>query len=696
MHYNKMIYYIAPGLLHYMALRLPIGVESWFKSKRYPGGVQVKKITCIPDSGGCVDIEFALSGLYDNDDNDFNDDDNMEVKDEDGTMSTMAATDVSAASNGEDEGRRRRRLGRKSPSSPASAAFHDEGGLPSNNNYQAAASYNRSIHDTVGKYIKLHIPDLSSQSHPFTIFAQCCTPTTRRQSSSSIDSVHILFRPIGSFTKSLSKRLQALTLHSLPESHGRIRSSRDKSKCPKMFMNGMRCNTLDMFRKATMAHDKVIIIAGGVGIVPYISLIHAIRQHTITTTSNMMHAKEREEDMMNDESIIVKNHLRLIYNDGEVEDDDEEDYGERKRIEDMEQNFSDGTSMSSADSNSTKCIEVHWMSRDEGLIRHVVKNYLEPHCHADDELTSNDMRRYNSNSPPSCPITINFVVHHTSLKSSTVDQVRIESNSNSNDADSDESDPTTWAPSENHVSMEVGGDISPEHYAFPTSVYEGNRSSPIPNVMPTVTYTSIVFGGMRIVNYCYTHIQNKKVFQTRPIAVVGIVAFAMVASLVSYGVILLGELSYSKLFAYAKIGTAHANHDVNSEIEFGLVSDSVGREQIESNDDNDDGNEGHSELYTPAKSNTLSSSCHTKDRPAVMSISHRQGRPDLEALLQNAVKGETHEDIVDNGSSNVGIFMCGPNVMSNSVWKAIKSVENGQSCCSRGTSIAVYQEGFEL
>jgi len=462
-------------------------------------------------------------------------------------------------------------------------------------------------------------------------------------------------------------------------------------------MNGMRCNTLGMFRKATMAHDKVIIIAGGVGIVPYISLIHAIRQHSITTTSNMMHDKKREEDMMNDESIIVKNHLRLIYNDGEVEDDDEEDCGERKRIEDMEQNFSDGTSMSSVHSNSTNCIEVHWMSRDEGLIRHVVKNYLEPYCHADDGLTSNDMRRYNSNSPPSCPISINFVVHHTSLKSSTVDQARIESNSNSNAADSDESEPTTWVPSQNHVSMAVGGDISSEHYAFPTSVYEGNRSTPIPNVMPTVTYVSIVFGGMWIVNYCYTNIQNKKVFQTRPIAVVGIVAFAMVVSFVSYGVILLGELSYSKLVAYAKIDTAHANHDANSEIEFGLVSDtSVGREQIESNDDDDDGNEGHYELYTPAKHNTISSSCPAKDLPTVMRISHREGRPDLEALLQDAMKGDAQEENFYDGSNNFGIFMCGPNVMSNSVWKAIKSVENRKSCCSRGTSIAVYQEVFEL
>ena len=520
MHYNKMIYYIAPGLLHYMGLCLPIGVESRYRSRRYSGGVKVKKITCIPDSGGCVDIEFSLSrGTYDNNDDEFDDDDDecndvaVAVKDEESTISTMVATDASASC---DDGYVGKQQGRQSPSSSlASVGLLDLGGESSNINYQTSTKGNLSIHDTVGKYIQLHVPDLSNQSHPFTIFAPCRTPTScRRQPSSSVDSVHILFRPFGSFTTALSNRLQAL---SLLQPHPTV-SIRDKStSCPTMFVNGMRCNTLDMLHKATMTHDKVVIVAGGVGIVPYISLLHAIRQQCMTTMSNIMNDKKRIEAVMNDESIIVKNHLRLINNDGEV-GDEEDDYLEigLEKVQDAEQNGHGGDTYLSHSSRTyrTKCIDVHWMSRDEGLVRHVLKNYLEPYCHVDDELISIDMR--NGSPPAACPISINFIVHHTSLKSSTVDPARTESICYIND----QPEPTSWAPCQDHVSTAVEGKTSSAYYAFPNSVYKGNNQSTMQNVIPTVTYASIVFGGMWIVNYCYTNIQNKKVFQTRPIAVV--------------------------------------------------------------------------------------------------------------------------------------------------------------------------------
>ena len=59
MHYNKMIYYMAPSLLYYLASNLPIYVEGWYK--RYVrGGVKVSKVVCIPDSGAFICCTLSL------------------------------------------------------------------------------------------------------------------------------------------------------------------------------------------------------------------------------------------------------------------------------------------------------------------------------------------------------------------------------------------------------------------------------------------------------------------------------------------------------------------------------------------------------------------------------------------------------------------------------------------------------------
>ena len=51
-----------------------------------------------------------------------------------------------------------------------------------------------------------------------------------------------------------------------------------------------------------------------------------------------------------------------------------------------------------------------------------------------------------------------------------------------------------------------------------------------------------------------------------------------------------------------------------------------------------------------------------------------------------------------SSNDDVGIYMCGPTVMTDSVWKAVKK-ENSSVCnaISNGTQqVAVYQEIFEL
>lgn len=167
--------------------------------------------------------------------------------------------------------------------------------------------------------------------------------------------------------------------------------------------------------------------------------------------------------------------------------------------------------------------------------------------------------------------------------------------------------------------------------------------------------------------------------------------------------LLLGELLYSKMFVYSKLDDGNIgvrDHNVRSEIECGSGNSSLSQEQVVSVDN--DAINGHLESYPPTNPTSSFSSCRAEDHPTVMRISHEQGRPDFGALVTDAVKGEAQpEIIVDDVSSNAewmdsGIFMCGPNAMTSSVWKAVKTVERRQSCCNRGSSIAVYQEVFEL
>lgn len=549
-HYSRMIYYFAPGMLHYLGCNVPLWVESWCTKwkRRGKGGVLVKKVTCVPDSGGCVDIEFMLDG------GDYEVDGDRGV--EEGNLKCQLKVTPSASSS----------------------------------------THPRSIYDTVGQYIKLHIPEISSQSHPFTIFAHSLPD--RHSQNESVNSMHILFRPVGSFTKELAQRLKVLTLLPKQSKH----QSNTNSTCPRMFMNGVRANTLDMLVKATNTHDKVVIIAGGVGITPYISLLHAIRQLSIAT---MLGKKEMSPNTAHDE---------------------------------------DSTDASSC--STAKCIDVHWLSREEGLIRHVLK-YLEPYRHVAKDVW---------NGTP--PMTINFTVHHTSK---TLPKMESFASTNSLSRASDDEPTNTWQPTQ----------VNPSACPFATSSFEWNPSSPKRNALNAATYAFIVFGGMGIVHACVTQVQQKHVFQTRPVALVSALGFAFIAALLSYGVV---------LFVSSK---SRVGDDVKGEIEL---------KRMTTNEKEDSDFEAFTSfVFDEQRSDPASSALPKSKDNAVMSISHSQGRPDLDAIVRDAV------DDGGVGKRDVGLFMCGPDSMSKRIRDAVRREEdNNRLCVPGGPMIAVYQEFFEF
>eukprot|EP00571_Detonula_confervacea_P012578 CAMPEP_0172311452 /NCGR_PEP_ID=MMETSP1058-20130122/14716_1 /TAXON_ID=83371 /ORGANISM="Detonula confervacea, Strain CCMP 353" /LENGTH=1027 /DNA_ID=CAMNT_0013024621 /DNA_START=265 /DNA_END=3348 /DNA_ORIENTATION=+ len=684
MHYNKAIYFIAPSFLYYTASNLPVHVESlikWWRQRR-DGGIQVSKVVCIPDSGGCVELSLRMNNA------------------------------VQAVGALDDD--------------------RDDGIIPT---HHGVLNEFQSFHDTIGKYIQLHVPEISLQSHPFTIFTH---------PNNNENNIQILFRPCGSFTTTLSKRLKALTLLPEPtpseiENHqhtffqnnptgGMLQSRHYEKSCPKMLVNGIRCATSDkMLENVMKVHDRTVVIAGGVGIASYISLIHALRLQSVMIMADALNNNNGEE--VDDDTSIVNNHRRLIYNDG---DDDLEGGLEDGHVVNGE-NVNDiiGNRTTAAAAHNTKLIDVHWMSRDEGLIRHVMENYFEPFCHLDDTgtvLSTTKRKNGHDASCSTCPISINIVVHHTSPHSSLSDALNSSSPSNNNNNNaSDSSEPTTsWQPGQQHASMSTGQDINSDSSSFalfPTSTYEGNtKPSPSQNIVPAVTYASIMFGGMWIVNYCYNNIQDRHVIETRPISVIGILVLAILVSVASNAIVLVSNLFYSKLFPYTKLessghgaaATAAAAAGVENGNNSGQVPNIIiGQQQLWIDHDENDGalnnmasssDDKNLEPHTLSPSNNASqaSNSHT-----IMKISHSQGRPNLAAIVQDAMKKVEADSISggnghNNGSGgmDVGIFMCGPTPMYSSVWTAVKKEERSGILCKRSTSntpaVTVYQESFEL
>jgi predicted ferric reductase len=97
------------------------------------------------------------------------------------------------------------------------------------------------------KYIKLCAPNISMVWHPFTVYNHPNDPTTLR----------MMFRPIGPFTKALRSSLVNLDKRPITLIDGFYRGS-------------------DHCQQAMMCHDHVSLVAGGVAMTPFISMIFAV------------------------------------------------------------------------------------------------------------------------------------------------------------------------------------------------------------------------------------------------------------------------------------------------------------------------------------------------------------------------------------------------------------------------------------
>jgi hypothetical protein len=488
----------------------------------------------------------------------------------------------------------------------------------------------------IGKYVRLTVPEISSKSHPFTAF---CDPNHHHQQQQHLK---ILFRPIGKFTTQLSKRLELLvtspeltpseyTLHSSSRTDAAAAATTTRLP-PKMLINGV--STSSNLVAQSMKHDHMIIVAGGVGIVPYINLISSLYKNGMSGGGGQQRRSSYELDDDHDDD-----GMEYFDNNGEDGAVDEE----QSRIQ------------------RTRRVDIHWISRDEGLIRHIVDNYL-----------SFFYRRDGNNSNT---LLITISVHHTNESSAL-------STSNMDEPATTETTLTQYmAPSESITSL-----------ASPTSLYEGNKRSLLQNVLPTLVFASIVFGGPWIINYCYENIQDKHVMETRPISVIGIIIWSVVVSIASLVLVKMTE-TFSRVVAYTKLDNGVGVEEMdngNGEIECGeMPRDATTDESVSSSDDNMSIDHDDGEAQREGGVGLKNGEC--REHQLAVPIAHLQGRPDLRAMFRSAI-----ERAQDEEETNLGVFICGPSMLTDAVSKAIKNSQEQRGCGHNEPRVYIYQEMFEL
>lgn len=111
-----------------------------------------------------------------------------------------------------------------------------------------------------GYYAQLQAPEISSISHPFTVNAVPGTDNLLR----------IIVKVRGEFTKKLSNQI--------------IRnedSISDEAAFPRLHLEGYfgHCNRVGQ----VLMHDVAVMVAGGIGITPYLSLLHEVQRILIQT-----------------------------------------------------------------------------------------------------------------------------------------------------------------------------------------------------------------------------------------------------------------------------------------------------------------------------------------------------------------------------------------------------------------------------
>lgn len=310
-----------------------------------------------------------------------------------------------------------------------------------------------------GKYVRLCVPEISQVWHPFTVYSHNGDP----------NSLKITFRCIGPFTRKLSNRL------SLSKSSG--------VQYPKILVEGYY-GTDDHLSHA-LGHDKVIIVAGGIGIVSYISLINSICSAAMKASSP-----------------------------------------------------TDTNGMHSDPDFQTKTLVLHWVCRDEGLIKFMLNRYLE----IDKESIS------------ITGFSFNISIHHTSKTSDSIVEIgpgEVDGNLVNNDGWVEHETPLRGKP-------------------LVTNILSIGHAKVLQNFPAAAFFSLLAWGSVFIILYFYNNVQSKRVVFTRTYSLIVISLYTTVLS--TFGVFLVQWTShhnYSSLRSDASFSKRSSKRTLNDVVSNG-------------------------------------------------------------------------------------------------------------------------------
>ena len=186
------------------------------------------------------------------------------------------------------------------------------------------------------------------------------------------------------------------------------------------------------------------------------------------------------------------------------------------------------------------------------------------------------------------------------------------------------------------------------------------------------------------------NIQDKHVMETRPISVIGIIIWSVAVSIASLALVKMTE-TFSRVVAYTKLDNGVGVEEMdngNGEIECGeMPRDATTDESVSSSDDNMSIDHDDGEAQREGDVGLTNGEC--REHQLAVPIAHLQGRPDLRAMFKSAI-----ERAQDEEETNLGVFICGPSMLTDAVSKAIKNSQEQRGCGHNEPRVYIYQEMF--
>jgi ferredoxin-NADP reductase len=351
-----------------------------------------------------------------------------------------------------------------------------------------------------GQYVRLVAPEVSMVAHPFTMIV--CHPRSSRRNQQRQQQQHtdgedddamttneidgsdgrgdyhcmqIMFRATGNFTKQLAERLVV----------GMDHDNAALPRLPVLRLDGFY-GTTNRLRTALLQHDVILIVAGGIGITPYLSLLHQLHQNLVVSRRQAKLDELQEQELQHQQSLVLQQGTSVDISFGA-------DYDSSSR---HNRQF------------RSKRIVVHWMCRDAALIDYIKREYF--YLLLDDSSTDSNSGRNDSIDNDFC---MQLVIHQTGIPASTTRRI-VTATTVLCDCDiihnprDDDDDQTRTREQHELVTAEqpivMGVPFRPSKFAAAT------KTSYLGNAPLLLSFLLIGWIGLIILWFCYTNLVSSK------------------------------------------------------------------------------------------------------------------------------------------------------------------------------------------